>query len=102
MILQEHQILYARWLGEFSLSETTKSTEKRAINKRTTYWAYLYVLTGTMFDYARGITRSVDQDLDSNDIKNALKLNLPKETPFQDFAAWTKWCEKERFNKCLK
>lgn len=72
MILREYQVLLARWNGQLTSLPSTERPRDRL--HETTYWAYLYALTASVFDFARDDACCVDTTVDVDEIRTALTL----------------------------
>ena len=73
LILKEHQVFSARWLGHVRNRENMMEMSGPESTQSTTAWAYLYVLTATAFDYARGETDDISEHVDEARIASALR-----------------------------
>lgn len=72
LILREHQVFSARWRSHVRDRENIMPLNSSDIAQRTTSWAYLYALTSTAFDYARGQTANITEHVNEERISSAL------------------------------
>ncbi len=72
IILREYQVLFSRWNSLFENPPSTEDIEDTV--HQTAYWAYLYALSSSVFDFARGETSIIDTTVDSSDIRAPLVL----------------------------
>jgi len=68
-ILREHQVLVARSKGRGLGGSTSGSSEDYC---HVVHWAYLSALTGIIFDYARGETKTLERKLTETTIQGQL------------------------------
>ena len=71
-ILREHQILIARWKGEFKKNPTTTIRLEDDDSRRTVAWAYLAAICASMFKFSRGDSQIVDTQVTFRDISGII------------------------------
>jgi hypothetical protein len=54
LILREYQIFFARWRGRFEDDHYFEHEDPQVRAEHTTSWAYLYALSSSVFEHARG------------------------------------------------
>ena len=74
-ILREYQVFAARWRSHISDQDNLMTPDDSEIAQRTTAWAYLYALAESAFDYARGETTKVENDVTEAEISHALSAS---------------------------
>ena len=74
IILREYQVLFSRWNGLFENPSSTEDTADTV--HETTYWAYLYALSSSVFGFARGEASTIDTTVDASDIRGPLAFRF--------------------------
>ncbi|MBM2294193.1 hypothetical protein JQX09_19890 [Sulfitobacter pseudonitzschiae] len=68
-LLREYQVALARWR---SLSDENLLTTETDIRMRTVFWAYLYAITASLFDIARGNSSRLETKVTATEISTAI------------------------------
>lgn len=71
-ILREHQILLARWKGEFTTDNAMTIRLPSYYSQRTVAWAYLGAICASMLQFARGETKIVNTKVTYVDISGII------------------------------
>ncbi|WP_171176192.1 hypothetical protein [Ruegeria sp. HKCCD8929] len=76
LILKEYQVFFSRWRSRFDDSDYFAREQAADRCEHTTSWAYLYALSSSVFDHARGKNDTIGRpEYLKDNVASALRLS---------------------------